>query len=77
MNLAASGTHDVLGADSTNQQGIGDERTMTTPRHRFGAHQGDLSPGSPTDQFFEALLKLRRLHVIRITSKGEHCASPR
>ena len=76
MNLAASGTHDVLGADSTNQQGIGDERTMTTPRHRLGAHQGDLLPVRQLDQFVQALLKFRRLHVIRITPKGS-IAPPR
>ena len=70
MNLAASWTHDVLGADSTNQQGIGDERAMTAPRHRFGAHQCDPVLVRQLDQFFEALLKFRRLHVIRITSKG-------
>jgi len=70
MNLAASWTHDVLGADSTNQQGIGNERTMTAPRHRFSAHQGDRLLVRPMDQFFQALLKFRRLHIIRITSKG-------
>ena len=70
MNLATSWTHDVLGADSTNQQGIGDERTMTAPRHRFSAHQHDSGLSRQLDQFFEALLKFRRLHVICIPSKG-------
>ena len=70
MNLAASWTHDVLGADSTNQQGIGDERTMTAPRHRFGAHQYDSLLVRQPDQFVEALLKFRRLHVVGKTSKG-------
>ena len=31
MNMAASRTHDFLGADSTNQQGIGNQRAMTAP----------------------------------------------
>ena len=70
MNLAASWTHDVLRGDSPNQQGIGDERAMTTPRHRFGTHDCDPFLLGQLDQFFEALLKFRRLHVIRITSKG-------
>ena len=70
MNLAASWTHDVLRADSMNQQGIGDERTMTAPGHRFSAHQGDPVLIRQLDQFFEALIKFRRLHVIRVTSKG-------
>lgn len=38
MNLAASWTYDILGSYSTNQQGIGDERAMIAPWHRFGAH---------------------------------------
>ena len=63
-------THDVLGADSANQQGIGDERTMTATRHRFGAHQDDPFLVRQLDQFVEALLEFRRLHVIRIASKG-------
>src|ERR1039457_345177 len=70
MNLAASRTHDVLGADFTNQQGIGDERAMTAPWHRLGAHDCDPFLLSQPDQVFEALLEFWRLHVIRITPKG-------
>jgi len=70
MNLAASWTHDILGADSANQQGIGDERAMTAPWHRFGAHQCDPVLVRQPDQFFEALLKFWCLHVIRVTPKG-------
>ena len=43
MNLPTGWTHDVFGSDSTNQQGIGDERVMTAPWHRFSTHQGDLT----------------------------------
>ena len=53
-----------------NQQGICDERTMTAPRHRFSAHQDDSVLVHQVDHFFEALRKLGRLHIIRITSKG-------
>ena len=70
MNLAASWTHDILSADSTNQQGIGNERAMTPPGHRLGAHDCDPFLLSQPDQFFEVLLKFWRLHVIRITPKG-------
>src|ERR1035437_1655800 len=70
MNLAASGAHDVLGADSTNQQGVGNEGAMTTPRHRFSAHQCNSLLHRQLEQFLEALLKFRRLHVIRKTPKG-------
>lgn len=70
MNLAASGAHDVLNAESANQQGVGDERTMTAPWHSFRAHQDNSALVCEADQLFEALGKLRRLHVIRVTSKG-------
>ena len=70
MNLAASCTHDVLGGDYTNQQGIGDERAMTAPWNRFGAHDCYPLLLSQPNQFFEALLKFWGLHVIRVTPKG-------
>ena len=70
MNLAASWTHDVLGADPTNQQGIGDERAMASPWHRFGAHQCNPVLVRQLDQFFEALFKFWGPHVIRVTPKG-------
>ena len=70
VNLAASWTHDVLCANSPNQQSIGDERTMTAPRHRFSTHDCDLFVPGQLDQFLETLLKLRRLHVIRVTPEG-------
>src|ERR1700747_788113 len=41
MNLAASWTHDVFGANSANSQGICDERAVTAPRHSFSTHQCD------------------------------------
>ncbi len=70
MNLAASWTHDVLGANSMNHQGICDERAMTAPGHGFSAHQYDSVLVCQADQFFEALRELGRLHVIGVTSKG-------
>ena len=70
MNLAPRRTHDVFRVNSTNQQGICDEQTMTASRNRFGAHQHDLPLVRELDRFVEALRKLGRLHVIRITSKG-------
>ncbi len=76
MNLAARGTHNVLDADSTHQQCISNERAMTAPRHRFGAHQDDLFLVRVADQFLEALRKLRRLHIIRITPKGSVPPAP-
>src|SRR5438094_5529146 len=43
---------------------------MTAPRYRFGAHQCNPALVRHLDQFFEALLEFRRLHVVRKTSKG-------
>src|ERR1035438_4535687 len=64
MNLAASWTHDVLCANSPNQQRIGNERAMATPRHRFGTHDCDPFLLGQPNQFFEVLRKLGRLHEI-------------
>src|ERR1700728_2967220 len=41
VNLAASSAHDVLRANSGNEQGVRDERSMTAARQRFSAHRGD------------------------------------
>ena len=70
MNLSASRTHDVLGANTSNQQIIGDKRTMTAPRYGFSAHQNDAVLLCTANQFFQALPEFRRLHVIGIPSKG-------
>ena len=43
---------------------------MTAPWYRFGAHQHDPVLVRQLDQFVEASLKFRRLHIIRIASKG-------
>ena len=63
MNLVPRRTHDVFRVNSINQQGICDERTMTAPRNRFGAHQRDLPLVRQLDRFVEALRKLGRMHV--------------
>ena len=70
VNLTANRTHDVLGANIANQQSIGDERAVTAPGHRFGAHQCDPVLFRQVDQFLHLSLKFRGLHVIRIASKG-------
>jgi len=38
MYLGASWANDLLATDSANQQRIGDQRAMTAPWQRFGAH---------------------------------------
>src|SRR5580700_8787594 len=54
VNLAASSAHDVLRANSGNEQGVRDERSMTAARQRFSAHRGD------------SILLRRTLHQARV-----------
>jgi hypothetical protein len=70
MHQGAGHRHDVLGAEPPDQQGVSDERAMTTPRNGFGAHHGDPVAASQLDQLVEILLEFRGLHVVRVTSKG-------
>ena len=70
VNLSASGTHDMLCAYTSDQQRVSDERTMTPPRHGFGAHERNLVLVRQLDQFCETLHIYRRLHVVRVASKG-------
>jgi hypothetical protein len=69
VNPTVSCTHDVLGANIANGQGVRDERTMAAPWQRFGTHQCDPALVGQLNQFFEAFRKFRSLHVIRITSE--------
>src|SRR5512137_2185536 len=70
MSAALSRTRDILRLDAVNQQRIRDEGAMTTPRHRFGAHDGDPILLRPLDQIVQGFSELRRLHVIRIAAEG-------
>src|SRR5437773_175991 len=42
MHLTSRQTHDVFHGKSVNQQGIGNKRSVASPRHGFGAHQDNL-----------------------------------
>ena len=71
MNLASRRTHDVFRVNSTNQQGIGDERTMTAPRNRFGAHQDTTFGTCQVRDPLNVVGELWRLHVVGIAPKRE------
>src|SRR2546421_4331623 len=59
-----------LDRKTLNQERVGNQRTMTAPRHRLSAHQcNSLLPGM-RDQLVQSNLKLRRLHVVCIPSKA-------
>ena len=70
VRLSASFAHDVVHANSTNQQCVANERAMTAPRHGFRAHQCDPLPNGQVNDFVEISLEFRRLHVIGVTAKG-------
>ena len=74
MKSALRQTHNVLGANSANGQGVADQRAMTAPRQRFRAHQCDPVVFRELNQFFDLFLKFRRLHVIGVASK--RCIPP-
>ena len=56
--------HDVFDRNSADGERVGNERTMTTPRNRFGAHDGDLLLPGQFDEFLQGRLEFWRLHVI-------------
>src|SRR5664279_1224092 len=69
VNWPASQSHNVLGVNASDQQGVCYERAVTTTWQRFGAHQCDPVLVCQPDQLIETLLKRCCLHVICITSK--------
>ena len=69
MNLATSQTHDIFGRNSAHGKRVADQRTMTAPGHRFGAHNGNAILFREPDQLLEVFLELGGLHVIGIATK--------
>ena len=65
MKPALLQTHDILGANSANGQGIADERAMTAPRHSFGAHQCNPVLLRELNQFFDLFLEFRVFRSVR------------
>src|SRR6266566_7981188 len=59
-----------LDRKTPNQERVGNQRTMTAPRHRLSAHQCNLLPRRERHQLLQRNLKLRRLHVVCIPSKA-------
>src|SRR5438132_13698429 len=59
-----------LDGKTPNQERVGNQRTMTAPRHRLSAHQCNSLPRRERHQLLQSNLKLRRLHVVCITSKA-------
>lgn len=70
VGFAAGGGQDVLDFDSTRGEGVGDQRPVTSPRDRFGAHDHGGTGGGDLDELAEVLGERGSLHVIRITAKA-------
>ena len=70
MRLGFACIEDVHHFDATRLQIIGDERAMTTPPHRFCAHDRSRSGvASEIEKALDPLLELLCFHVIRVTAK--------
>ena len=61
---------DLAHIDAACQQGVGDQRSMASPGHRFRAHQRDLFCVRQLDTAIQALLEFTRLHVIRVAAEA-------
>src|SRR6476646_3321091 len=59
-----------LDRKTPNQERVGDQRTMTAPRHRLSTHQCNSLLLGMRHQLLQGNLKLRRLHVVCIASKA-------
>ena len=59
-----------LDGKTPNQKRVGNQRTMTAPRHSLSAHQCDSLPRREGHQLLQSNLKLRRLHVVCVPSKA-------
>ena len=57
MYPGASWAYDLLATDSPNQESIGDQRAMTAPWHRFGAHDCYPALAHQLDQSFDGFIK--------------------
>ena len=69
MPRSARATHDVSHEPSFFGKCVGNERAVTTPRHRLGTHDRRFSRSRDFHEFFQAFFKLRCDHVVRISTK--------
>lgn len=61
---------DVFAFHAANEQRIGNERAVASPRHRLGTHQDQsLAFFRLRNQSIDRLLEFFRLHVIRVTAE--------
>ena len=70
VGFAAGWGEDVLDLDSAGCQGVGDQRPMTAPGDRFGAHDHGSTGGSDLDELAQVLGERGSLHVIRVAAKA-------
>lgn len=70
VNLASGRADDFLNAKTVYQQSVGNQRAMTTPRHRLGAHQRHAFMFCQFYQECQVLREFCGLHVIGVTAEG-------
>src|SRR5262249_58132749 len=61
---------DVPDLDTAYEERIGDQLTMATPGHRFGAEDGGRSLARELEQPVERGLELVRVHVVGVGAEG-------
>ena len=61
---------DLASIDAARQQGIRDQRSVTSPGHGFRAHQRDSFSGGQRDTAIQVRFELRRLHVVRVAAEA-------
>jgi len=69
MRLALPGPNDVLDTNAANKECVANQRSMASPRYRFGTHQRTALTGRHVHHPFNVLGELRRLHVIGVATK--------
>ncbi len=69
MRLGLGRGQDFLNVDPARHQRIRDQRAVASPRYRFGALNYGSLIRSQVNQFFQILVKLVCLHVIRKPAK--------
>ena len=69
VGFAAGGGEDVLDLDSARGQGVGDQRTVTSPGDRFRAHNHRRTGGGQSNELGQAVSKRGGLHVIGVAAK--------
>ena len=70
MRPRANTAGNLTRLDPSRQQRVSNQRSMTTPGHRLGAHQHDALLLRQVDATLQAVFELRGLHVVGIATEA-------